>query len=103
VFNGRNYIMEEAITGDYSLVKAWKVRTQSPYMIAHGGRTYNGHHTRDWIWIWIDDMRILETGVSRAELYHGGGHHRRLLPRQGLEGERTIAVHLGATSNGTDW
>jgi len=24
VFNGRNYIMEEAITGDYSLVKAWK-------------------------------------------------------------------------------
>lgn len=24
VFDGRNYIMEEAITGDYSLVKAWK-------------------------------------------------------------------------------
>merc|ERR1711936_405645 len=24
MFNGRNFIMEEAITGDYSLVKAWK-------------------------------------------------------------------------------
>ena len=24
VFNGRNYIMEEGITGDYALVKAWK-------------------------------------------------------------------------------
>lgn len=23
-FNGVNYIMEEAITGDFSLVKAWK-------------------------------------------------------------------------------
>lgn len=23
-FNGKNYIMEEAITGDYALVKAWK-------------------------------------------------------------------------------
>ena len=23
-FNGRNYIMEEAITGDFALVKAWK-------------------------------------------------------------------------------
>ena len=23
-FNGRKYIMEEAISGDYSLVKAWK-------------------------------------------------------------------------------
>lgn len=24
MFNGRNYIMEEAITGDFALVKAWK-------------------------------------------------------------------------------
>ena len=24
VFNGRHYIMEEAITGDFALVKAWK-------------------------------------------------------------------------------
>lgn len=23
-FNGRHYIMEEAITGDYALIKAWK-------------------------------------------------------------------------------
>ena len=23
-FNGRNYIMEEAITGDFALIKAWK-------------------------------------------------------------------------------
>ena len=23
-FHGKNYIMEEAITGDYALVKAWK-------------------------------------------------------------------------------
>lgn len=23
-FNGRDYIMEEAITGDFALVKAWK-------------------------------------------------------------------------------
>ena len=23
-FNGKNYIMEEAITGDFALVKAWK-------------------------------------------------------------------------------
>lgn len=23
-FNGRNYIMEKAITGDFALIKAWK-------------------------------------------------------------------------------
>lgn len=23
-FNGRHYIMEEAITGDFALIKAWK-------------------------------------------------------------------------------
>ena len=26
-FNGRNYIMEEAITGDIALIKAWKADT----------------------------------------------------------------------------
>lgn len=24
VFNGRHYIMEESITGDFALIKAWK-------------------------------------------------------------------------------
>lgn len=24
MFNGKPYIMEEAITGDYALIKAWK-------------------------------------------------------------------------------
>lgn len=24
MFNGKSYIMEEAITGDYALIKAWK-------------------------------------------------------------------------------
>lgn len=24
LFNGKSYIMEEAITGDYALIKAWK-------------------------------------------------------------------------------
>ena len=27
-FNGRNYVMEEAITGDFSLIKAWKGDTE---------------------------------------------------------------------------
>lgn len=29
MFSGKSYIMEEAIVGDYSLVKAWKVRQRS--------------------------------------------------------------------------
>jgi len=27
-FNGKNYVMEEAITGDFSLIKAWKGDTE---------------------------------------------------------------------------
>jgi 3-oxoacid CoA-transferase len=27
-FNGKNYVMEEAITGDFSLIKAWKADTE---------------------------------------------------------------------------
>ena len=30
-FNGKNYVMEEAITGDFSIVKAWKGDTQGVY------------------------------------------------------------------------
>ena len=35
VFNGRNYIMEEAITGDFALVKAWKADKAGNLIFRH--------------------------------------------------------------------
>ncbi len=35
-FNGRQYVLEEAITGDYSLVKAWKADTLGNLIFRYG-------------------------------------------------------------------
>ena len=41
MFNGRNFIMEEAITGDYSLVKAWKADTAGNLIFRKTANNFN--------------------------------------------------------------
>ncbi|XP_052273538.1 succinyl-CoA:3-ketoacid coenzyme A transferase 1, mitochondrial-like isoform X1 [Dreissena polymorpha] len=40
-FNGRNYIMEEAITGDFALVKAWKADRSGNLVFRKTARNFN--------------------------------------------------------------
>ncbi len=40
-FNGRNYIMEEAITGDFAIVKAWKADTFGNLVYRHTAQNFN--------------------------------------------------------------
>jgi hypothetical protein len=40
-FNGRNYVMEEAITGDFALVKAWKADTDGNCVFRATARNFN--------------------------------------------------------------
>jgi len=40
-FNGRKYIMEEAITGDFSLIKAWKGDTHGNLVFRETARNFN--------------------------------------------------------------
>ena len=41
MFNGRNYILEEAITGDYSLVKAWKSDKAGNLVFKKAAKNFN--------------------------------------------------------------
>ena len=41
IFNNRNYIMEEAITGDYALIKGWKVDRYGNMMFRMSTRNFN--------------------------------------------------------------
>lgn len=41
MFNGKNYIMEEAITGDFALVKAWKADTEGNLIFRKSARNFN--------------------------------------------------------------
>ena len=40
-FNGRNYIMEEAITGDFALIKAWKADSSGNLIFRKAARNFN--------------------------------------------------------------
>lgn len=41
MFNGRNYLLEEAITGDYALVKAYKADTEGNLIFRKTARNFN--------------------------------------------------------------
>jgi 3-oxoacid CoA-transferase len=41
VFNNKNYIMEEAITGDFALVKAWKADRFGNLIFRKSARNFN--------------------------------------------------------------
>lgn len=41
IINGRNYIMEEAITGDFALVKGWKADKMGNVVFRKSARNYN--------------------------------------------------------------
>ncbi|CAG9785019.1 unnamed protein product [Diatraea saccharalis] len=40
-FNGKNYVMEEAITGDYALIKAWKADKHGNLIFRKTARNFN--------------------------------------------------------------
>ena len=40
-FNGRNYILEESITGDFALVKAWKADRYGNLIFRHTAQNFN--------------------------------------------------------------
>lgn len=41
VFNGRNYILEESITGDFAIVKAWKADRYGNAIYRHTAQNFN--------------------------------------------------------------
>lgn len=41
VFNNRNYIMEEAITGDYALIKGWRADSHGNMVFRMASRNFN--------------------------------------------------------------
>lgn len=41
IFNGMNYVMEEAITGDFSFVKAWKADEEGNLLFRKSARNFN--------------------------------------------------------------
>ena len=69
-FNGRNYIMEEAITGDFALVKAWKSDPMGNLTFRRSARNFNPPVARAGKVTIAEVEEIVEAGAIPPEDVH---------------------------------
>jgi 3-oxoacid CoA-transferase len=69
-FNGKNYIMEEAITGDYALVKAWKADKMGNLVFRKTTQNFNTPMCKAGKITIAEVEEIVETGELDPEAIH---------------------------------
>lgn len=95
-FNGRNYIMEEAITGDFSLVKAWKADTDGNLVFRATARNFNPECAKAGRICIAEVEEIVEPGMLAPDEIHlpgvyvhrliKGGKYEKRIERLTLQG-----------------
>lgn len=70
VFNGINYIMEEAITGDFALVKAWKADRMGNLIFRKSARNFNAPMARAAKVTIAEVEEIVDVGTFSPEEIH---------------------------------
>ncbi|KAF9972108.1 Succinyl-CoA:3-ketoacid coenzyme A transferase 1, mitochondrial [Actinomortierella ambigua] len=83
-FNGRNYIMEEAITGDYSLIKAWKGDAYGNLVFKGSAMNFNPPMAKASKYCIAEVEEIVPVGTLRAEDIHLPGIYVKSL----IKGEK---------------
>lgn len=85
-FNGRNYIMEEAITGDYALIKAWKADKKGNIIFRKTAQNFNSAMAMAAKTTIVEVEEIVETGELDADAIHVPSIYvNRVLLGQGYE------------------
>lgn len=69
-FNGRNYIMEEAITGDYALIKAWKADKKGNIIFRKTAQNFNSAMAMAAKTTIVEVEEIVEVGELEADAIH---------------------------------
>ena len=72
-FGGRNYVMEEAITGDFALVKAWKADTRGNLIFRGTARNFNPECARAGKITIAEVEEIVEAGELDPDDIHLSG------------------------------
>ncbi|CAG0894853.1 unnamed protein product [Cyprideis torosa] len=70
MFNGRNYIMEEAITGDFALIKAWKADKDGNLIFRKTARNFNAPMCRAARITIAEVEEIVEVGDIPPDYVH---------------------------------
>merc|ERR1712142_528373 len=98
VFNGKEYIMEEAITGDYALVKAWKADKAGNLLFRMTTRNFNEPMCKASK-ITIVEVEEIVDEIPADEVHIPGIYVQRVVLADKLEKRierRTISVEGGA-------
>ena len=70
VFNGKSYVMEEAIQGDYAFVKAWKADKLGNCMFRFAAANFNGAMGRSGKTTIVEAEHIVEPGEIDPAAVH---------------------------------
>eukprot|EP01048_Picozoa_sp_COSAG05_P009600 COSAG05_NODE_799_length_7238_cov_4.050707_1_plen_380_part_00 len=70
VFDGRSYVMEESIVGDYALVKGWKADTRGNVMFKGTARNFNLDMAKAGKVCVAEVEEIVEAGVLSPDEIH---------------------------------
>ena len=96
-FNGRNYILEEAVTGDFAIVKGWKADRYGNVIYRHTAQNFNPMAATAGRITVVEVEEIVEPGELEPE-HHPHPRHLREPAHTGRvrETHRT-AHHYGVT------
>ena len=70
VFNGKSYVLEEAIHGDYAFVKAWKADRLGNCMFRYAAQNFNGVMGRNAKETIVEAEHIVEPGEIEPSAVH---------------------------------
>jgi len=73
VFDGKSYIMEEAIKGDYAFIKAWKADRLGNVMFRFSAHNFNGAMARNAKMTIVEAEEIVEPGEIDPAAVHVPG------------------------------
>ena len=80
VFNGKSYIMEEAIHGDYAFVKAWKADRLGNCMFRYAAANFNGAMGRNAKETIVEAEHIVEPGdIDPAAVHLPGIYVKKVI------------------------
>lgn len=80
VFNGKSYVMEEAIRGDYAFVKAWKADRLGNCQFRFAAANFNGAMGRNAKCTVVEAEHIVEPGdIDPAAVHLPGIHVKKVV------------------------
>jgi len=79
-FNGRNYILEESITGDFAIVKAWKADRYGNLVFRHTAQNFNPMAATAGKITVVEVEEIVEPGeLNPTEIHTAGIYVDRII------------------------